>query len=210
MRSQHRRAPARKHASPFRVKHFSTAFALGVPGGSTFGISPSVSDTVVASIGQLGLDSVGNRLPSHQYRALTIGGIRWFSEVTLNDTSVAGVAAVGVISECLYVCELDVSGVPTVGGQVFLQTNEFSTAAATNPAFFPERILWRRQHLLQVGALGAGDYSQDQHPDIVKTKVRMSERDALVYRVEISNPTMVAVDFAAQAMAAIACKYALD
>lgn len=212
-RSTHVRRRFSHKRSPYRVNNFANAGSLTAAAGASFG-TPSVLDTVICSVGQL-VTAGGGAV--NQYRGLTIGGIRWHSNVQINVTAlVAGVSAYAVVSEGLYVAQLASGGAPAQAGVPFLQVNEFSSVAGGGIAVvFPERILWRRSFFTSIGALnvfpgGPGSMFDNGHAQEVRAKARLSDRDALVYRLEISNSTATAVDFVYEALAAIAVKYELD
>lgn len=214
MRSRtHVRRGFSRRKSPFRVMNFASAVGLSFPANGTYGTNTvQATDTIIAAI-QLLQGSAVN-VPVTQYRGITIAGMRWSSGVVVNGAAVAGVSAKAVVSECIYVAELTAAGVPTTSGTVFLQKNMFAQGQATNPAQWPERILWRRQYMLGIGANDTGALSYQEYKqaivEVIKTKVRLSERDALVWRTELSNPTATSVPAAGHALAAVAVKYDLD
>lgn len=125
---------------------------------------------------------------------------------------VSGVAAFATVWEGIYVDDLDASGVPLLAGVPFLSANEFQTAAAALPSAFPERILMRRMFLVPMGALNSGlsESIGNRHPLEVRSKVRMTERQALIHRIEMTNPTIVNTSFGLVALAGVAVKYDLD
>lgn len=201
-----RRRPHRSHSrtgSPFKVSNWFQYQSFQVPASRVPG-TPYVLETLICSV--YGLVNGGGQA-TWQYDSITVGGIRLFSE-TFPIPLDSGIYADCIVSECIYVAEIDSVGVPVTAGTAFLQLNEFANVA--QPPDFPERILWRRQFAVALGQDGIYNSYDDRHEFVIKTKARMSSRQGLVHRIEMTNPTVNPITAITHQLAGVALKVGLD